>query len=389
MLVNGAATLFDIVAAFHNVDLLIIFATPLGDEMLDGDAAAKGEGGHGSARKPRLRNSQPRRPTMTDVASEARVSQTTVSLVLNHADGARLSHETRQRVMQAAARLGYQPAGRGAAPSASTAATIGFICDELSTDPWTAIGFDGVREKAWAHGLSVTVMATRGDADMEAAALKQMAAMPLAGLVYATINTRLVDAPNWASLAPVVLLNCHAAGFSSVVPGEVAGGHAATDVLIRAGHTRIGYINGEASMEAARHRLRGYRQALATADLPFDPELVREGNWQSLSGYEATRTLMALPSPPTAIFCANDMMAVGCYEALRERGLRIPDDVAVMGYDDREIAQHLHPPLTTVLLPHFEMGVIAAEWLIDNMSGSRTRPQQIKAECPIVTRKSV
>ena len=98
---------------------------------------------------------------------------------------------------------------------------------------------------------------------------------------------------------------------------------------------------------------------------------------------------MALASPPTAIFCANDMMAVGCYEALRERGLKIPDDVAVIGYDDREIAQHLHPPLTTVLLPHFEMGVIAAEWLIDAMSGSRARPQQIKAECPIVTRKSV
>ena len=141
------------------------------------------------------------------------------------------------------------------------------------------------------------------------------------------------------------------------MPGEVAGGHAATDVLIRAGHRRIGYVNGEASMEASRHRLRGYRQALATADLPFDPDLVREGNWQPLSGYEATRELMRLTAPPTAIFCANDLMAVGCYEALRELGLRIPDDVAVMGYDDREIAQHLHPPLTTVLLPHFEMGV--------------------------------
>jgi len=332
-----------------------------------------------------------RRPTMIDVAAEARVSQTTVSLVLNHADGARLSPETRQRVIKAAAKLGYQPVRRGGAPAASAATTIGFVCDELSTDPWTAIGLDGVREKAWSHGLTVTVMATRGDADMEAAALAQLAALPLAGLVYATINTRLIGAPAWASPAPLVLLNCHAAGgaFASVVPGEVAGGHAATDVLIRAGHRRIGYINGEASMEAARHRLRGYRQALATADLPFDPDLVREGNWEPLSGYEATRALMALAHPPTAIFCANDLMAVGCYEALRELGLRIPDDVAVMGYDDREIAQHLHPPLTTVLLPHFEMGSIAAEWLIDAAAGSPARPRQVKVECPIVMRKSV
>jgi LacI family transcriptional regulator len=327
---------------------------------------------------------------MIDVANEARVSQTTVSLVLNHADGARLSAETRQRVMKAAARLGYQPGRRIGAPTSASASSIGFVCDEISTDPWTAIGLDGVREKAWEHGLTVTVMVTRGDADMEAAALAQLAAQPLVGLIYATINTRLVDAPAACFRMPTVLLNCHLAqgALTSVVPGEVAGGHAATDVLIRAGHRRIGYINGEASMEASRHRLRGYRQALATADLPFDPELVREGNWQPLSGYEAARELMGLGTPPSAIFCANDLMAVGCYEALRELGLRIPQDLAVMGYDDREIAQHLHPPLSTVLLPHFEMGSIAAEILIDWAAGMASRPRQIKVECPIVRRQS-
>jgi LacI family transcriptional regulator len=358
--------------------------------MLEGEGADAEKRDAGGKPSPRRRKTSARRPTMIDVANEARVSQTTVSLVLNHADGARLSPKTRQRVIKAATKLGYQPVRRGGAP-ASAATTIGFVCDEISTDPWTAIGLDGVREKAWAHGLTVTVMATRGDADMEAAALAQFARLPIAGLVYATINTRLIEPPRWASAAPLVLLNCHAAGgtLASVVPGEVAGGHAATDVLIRAGHKRIGYVNGEGSMEAARCRLRGYRQALATADLPFDPELMREGNWQPLSGYEATRALMALGSPPTAIFCANDLMAVGCYEALRELGLGIPDDVAVMGYDDREIAQHLHPPLTTVLLPHFEMGAIAAEWLIDAVGGAEPRPRQVKVECPIVMRKSV
>jgi LacI family transcriptional regulator len=354
------------------------------------------QGAHGSGQREappkRARRAAPaRRPTMIDVANEARVSQTTVSLVLNHADGARLSTETRERVMKAAARLGYQQVRRGFAPSSAAAASIGFICDEISTDPWTAIGLDGVREKAWERGLTVMIMTTRGDADMESAALAQLAAQPLVGLIYATINTRLVDAPAALSRTPTVLLNCHAANgaLPSVVPGEVAGGHAATDVLIRAGHRRIGYVNGEASMEASRHRLRGYRQALATADLPFDADLVREGNWQPISGYEAARELMNLGSPPTAIFCANDLMAVGCYEALHELGLRIPHDVAVMGYDDREIAQHLHPPLTTVLLPHFEMGSIAAEILLDAASGSMSRPRQIKVECPIVRRGSV
>jgi LacI family transcriptional regulator, galactose operon repressor len=361
--------------------------------MREGDGAPVGA----DRRRPDGRRSHARRladarrPTMIDVANEARVSQTTVSLVLNHADGARLSQETRERVIRAAARLGYQPGRRVSPPAAASAASIGFVCDEISTDPWTAIGLDGVREKAWEHGLTVTVMVTRGDAEMEAAAFAQLAAQPLLGLVYATINTRLIDPPAALMRLQTVLLNCHAANGSltSVIPGEVAGGHAATDVLIRAGHRRIGYVNGEASMEASRHRLRGYRQALATADLPFDPDLAREGNWQPLSGYEATLALMALPSPPTAIFCANDLMAVGCYEALRELALQIPADVAVMGYDDREIAQHLHPPLSSVLLPHFEMGTIAAEILIDAAAGSAGRPRQIKVECPIVRRKSV
>ncbi len=361
--------------------------------MREGSGAPVGAGRRqaGDKRAFARRRAHERRPTMIDVANEARVSQTTVSLVLNHADGARLSQETRERVLKAAAKLGYHPGRRIEAPAAASAASIGFVCDEISTDPWTAIGFDGVREKAWEHGLTVTVMVTRGDAEMEAAALAQLAARPLLGLVYATINTRLVEPPAGLLRLPTVLLNCHAANGSatSVVPGEVAGGHAATDVLIRAGHRRIGYINGEASMEASRHRLRGYRQALATADLPFDPDLVFEGNWQPLSGYEGTLALMALPSSPTAIFCGNDLMAVGCYEALRELGLTIPKDVAVMGYDDREIAQHLHPPLSSVLLPHFEMGSIAAEILIDAAAGSARLPRQIKVECPIVRRKSV
>ncbi len=167
------------------------------------------------------------------------------------------------------------------------------------------------------------------------------------------------------------------------------GGHAATDFLLRAGHRRIGFINGEPRMDASRDRLKGYRQALATADLPIDPELLVAGNWQPASGYQRTLELMRLPIPPTAIFCANDLMAIGCYEALRELGLRIPDDVAVMGYDDREIAQHLHPPLTTVLLPHLEMGALAAEQLLDLSARSINRPRQIKVECPIVERSSV
>src|SRR6185312_3342088 len=122
---------------------------------------------------------------------------------------------------------------------------------------------------------------------------------------------------------PTVLLNCYVADRSlpSIVPAEVLGGRTATERLIRAGHRRIGLIEGEPWMDASRDRLKGYRQALASHEIPFDPVLVRPGNWEPSAGYEQTIVLMNLPQPPTAIFCANDLMALGCYEALKEMGL--------------------------------------------------------------------
>jgi len=328
---------------------------------------------------------------MTDVAMEAGVSQTTVSLVLNDAQGARLSESTRQRVLDAAGRLGYRLVKRGTAPSAAGAAAIGFVVNEISTDPWCAIAMDGAREKAWEHGLTISAAVTRGDAEMEQAVLAQLAGQPLLGLIYGTIHTRLVVPPPALYRIPSVLLNCYVADRSlpSIVPGEVAGGSTATRRLIRAGHRRIGFINGEAGLDACRDRLRGYRQALATADLPFDADLVRPGNWEPSAGYEQTHALLRLPDRPTAIFCANDMMALGCYEALRELGLRVPGDIAVIGYDDREVAQFMHPPLTTLLLPHFEMGTQAAEYIIDHALRPARRPVQLKIECPLVERSSV
>ena len=231
-------------------------------------------------------------------------------------------------------------------PTAASASALGFLCDELSTDPWTAIALDAVREKAWERGLTVSVMATRGDADMEAAALAQLAAQPLVGLIYATINTRLIDPP--ACALPLVLLNCHVADGSLPVRRSRRGrGRPRGDRLSyrrRSSPHRLHQRRGEhgGGAPSAARLQSGARHCRSC---PSTPTLVRDGNWQPLSGYEATRALMRLSSPPSAIFCANDLMALGCYEALRELGLRIPDEVAVMGYDDREIAQHLHPPL--------------------------------------------
>jgi LacI family transcriptional regulator len=339
---------------------------------------------------------------MTDVAKAAGVSQSTVSMVLNNMEGARLSATTRAKVMSVALELGYRLPRRAAQPAAALGAEaavprnlIGYLVDEISTSPHPVVSVDGARDSAWEHGCIVSVAVTRGNAEQEAAAIAALKAHPaLLGVVYSTIFTREAHLPAALQGVPVVLLNCHddQHKLPTIVPGEVAGGHAATEHLIAAGHERIGFINGERWMEAAQDRFKGYRRALATADLPFDATLVREGDWMAGSGYAATLELMALARPPSAIFAANDLMALGVLEALRQLGKAVPDDVAVIGYDDQEISRHTRPPLTTMVLPNYEMGRAAVEALLGLVAGdadARVRRPLIKIDCPLVERETV
>ena len=345
----------------------------------------------------------PRRPTMTDVAKAAGVSQSTVSMVLNQMSGARLSAATRSRVLGVAAALGYRLPRPGAVAAASADVharpqrhLIGYLVDEISTSPHPVVSVDGARDAAWEQGCVLQIGVTRGNPQQEAAVIAALLAQPaLLGVVYSTIFTRAVRLPDSLRGVPTVLLNCHddSTRAPTVVPGEVAGGHAATERLIVAGHQRIGFVNGEAWMEAAQDRFKGYRRALATADLPFDAALVRQGDWMSGTGFVATLSLMAEPRPPTAIFCANDLMALGALEALKQLGKRVPEDVALIGYDDQEISRHTHPPLTTMVLPNYEMGRAAVEALLalgsGSDSGTAVRRPLLKIDCPLVERETV
>ena len=328
---------------------------------------------------------------MMDVAARAGVSQATVSLVMNDSQGVRLSEATRKRVLGAARDLGYELVKRGPRQTTTDKTTIGFVVDELSADPWMALAFDGVREKAWEFGLTVHLGVTRGEPEMEDHVFGMMCQQPLLGLIYGTILTRRLTPVQALFDHPAVLLNCYdeARRLPSVLPADLLGGRTATERLMRAGHRRIGLITGQTGVEGASERLRGYRQALASKDIGFDPKLVYPGNWQPDSGYAGAKALMALATPPTAIFCANDMMAVGCLEALRELGLSIPGDVAVIGFDDREISQYTRPPLTTLILPHYDMGATATEILIDRANRMSARPEQLKVECHLIERQSV
>ncbi len=336
-----------------------------------------------------------RRVTMQDIARVAGCSQSTVSFVLNDNNSVKISDNTRDRVLRVANDLGYRQATLAGLERSRPRADdiIGFAIDKISTSPEGIVALDGVKQMARRMGALVLASETDNDPALEPRALQTFLNMDVRAIIYACIFTREVQLPELLAHAkiPIILLNCYEqpARYPSVVPGETAGGHRATNTLIASGHRRIGTITGEIFMEAAQDRLQGYRTALATADIPFAPELVAEGDWSPSAGYRETRSLMALDDPPTAIFCQNDRMAIGCYDALKEMGLRIPEDISVIGYDDAEIARHLSPPLTSLILPSREMGRWAIEQTLRDPDVGRQPPLLVKLECELVERASV
>lgn len=339
------------------------------------------------------------RVTMHDIARAAGCSQPTVSIVLNANDSVKISEQTKLKVLEAARNLGYQaPALSGLKVNQHSGSTplidgtIAFVIDNLAASPEGVNAFNGVMQAVKATGNVVLLAETQNDPVLEPKTLNLLLDQGVAAIIYACVFTRRIEIPDMLKRAkvPVYLLNCYSDDLSmpAVIPSEVSGGHTATNALIKAGHKRIGIIVGETYQEGATSRLAGYRNALASADLPFEEDLVVEGNWLPSSGYEATQKLMKLNDPPTAIFCQNDRMAVGCYEALKELGLSIPEDVSVIGYDDDELARHLSPPLTSMNMPDRALGRWVIEHLFHGPANQSMHPLT-KLECELVERESI
>ncbi len=333
-----------------------------------------------------------RSPTIGDVARLAGVSPTTVSFVLNDVDGRSISERTRERVRKAVRDLGYRPNVTAKLLRASRSHAIGFITDEIATTPHAGGIIVGAQDAAWENGKILTIVNTGRNRTIEESAVEMMLERRVEGIIYAAMFHRAVEPPEVFGEVPMVLLDCYSEDgrWASVVPDEVSGGRTATEVLLTKGHERVGFINLAPGVPAAAGRLEGYRQALEAGGLEFDASLVRHGDGSSSGGYRGALELMRAAKPPTAIFCGNDETAMGAYEALKELGLRIPGDVAVIGFDNQEIiAAQLRPPLSTVALPHYEMGRWAVKYLIEHAGSGETPPVRRALDCPYVGRESV
>ena len=333
-----------------------------------------------------------RASTMMDVARKAGVSQTTVSFVLNNVDTANIPDDTRSRVLQAIKDLNYLPNALAQGLRMQRSGIFGFITDEIAITPHAGKIFEGAQDLAWENGKILMLVNTKSNPEIEASAIDLILGQRVEGIIYATMRHRPVKLPSSLRDTPTVLLDCFVEDrqLPSVVPDEFGGGYAAVKYLLEKGHRRIGFVNHAEDSPAAIGRLEGYKSALNDRGIPFDPELVSYDASLHDFAYDCARQLLLNKNRPTAIFSFNDRTAMSVYDAIRNLNLKIPNDVAVVGFDNQEIiAAHLYPPLTTMELPHYQMGVWAVRKLVEILSGvEQILPDQHKIACPIIERAS-
>jgi len=334
----------------------------------------------------------PRRPTSADVATEAGVSRTTVSFVLNERADVKIPVETRQRVLNAAERLGYHTDAPARQLAAGRSRVIALVLrqspEQVAGDAVLAETLRGLAAAARSGGFRVMVepLATAGT---EATYTALLRARHADGLV---VSGPRVDDLSLAALLiegfPIVLQgNLPGVDVPSVDVDNVAGARGAVQHLLSLGHRRIACItNAPLVYTAAQERLEGYRQALFDAGLEAPDALVAEGAFDAPSGHAAMSQLLARVEFE-AVFVASDVVALGAISALREAGKRVPTDVSVVGFDDIPLAAYFDPPLTTVRLPAFELGHAAGRALLERIA-DRAIPARTLLSTELIVRSS-
>ncbi|WP_222131352.1 LacI family DNA-binding transcriptional regulator [Pseudonocardia sp. C8] len=330
------------------------------------------------------------RPTSKDVAKLAGVSHTAVSFVLNGRAEGNIAPATQERIRAAVEELGYRPDTLARGLRRRRTAMLGLVTDHIASSPFAGELLTGAMDTAWAAEHLVLTVDSAGDPEKEAAAVDGLLDRRVDGIVYAAMSPYRAVLPAGLRSTPTVLANCLPAhgDRAAVVPDDRAGGAAATRALLEAGHRRIAVVGGIDDIATAE-RLAGHRDALAAAGVAEGP--VRPGGGDLSDGYALARTLLDGPDRPTGITCYNDRVATGVLLAAARLGIRVPDELSVVGYDDQQIlAAHTTPPLTTVALPHRAMGETAVRLLLDALAaGTAPEPQLLRLPCTLVERDSV
>jgi LacI family transcriptional regulator len=332
------------------------------------------------------RVSRGRRPTLAAIAAEAGVSLPTVSKVVNGRPD--VAPGTRALVERLLGERKYQRPGlrRG-----RRAGLIDLIFNGLDS-PWAVEILRGVEDWCSSHTMGARVSAVRHGSARPASWTSALASHDTDGVILVTSELTMPQLrqvhDEGIPLVVVDPVNLPEPDLPSVGATNWAGGLAATDHLMSLGHRPIGAITGPADYLCSRARVDGYRSALERLGAQFDQALVRHGDFQHEGGFLRGGELLDLAEPPTAIFAGSDQQALGVYEAARQRGLRIPQDLSVVGFDDLPAARWVSPPLTTVRQPLADMGRVAAEMLGDLIQGVPLRSQRVELATELIVRES-
>jgi LacI family transcriptional regulator len=328
------------------------------------------------------------RVTMADVARQAGVSSMTVSRVIN--DKGDVSPATRQRVWAVIEQLGYRPSGIARGLVTQRTGTLGLVIPDIA-NPFFAGVARGVEHGAYAAGYNVFLCNTEEDPEREVAVLKSLEEKRVDGLVLC--SSRLDDGELRLAVGrytAVVLVNRRLEGEAvhSVLIDDRMGGRLATEHLLNTGHRAVGLLRGPEMSHSGRERAAGYRNSLARAGVPADPRWQRTCAPTVQGGQEAAHELLVSCPELTALFCYNDLVAVGALQACADLGYRVPRDRAIVGYDDIPLAPLVTPPLTTCRVPRFELGAEAVRLLLDEIEGVPDDGREIVLQPELIVRAS-
>ncbi len=325
--------------------------------------------------------------SIKDIARLAQVSHSTVSRALQNSS--LVNPETAGKIQRIARESGYRASAVARGLVTKRTLTIGLVVTTVA-DPFAAEVVSGIEQAANDLGYSVFLADSNADPEREKNIVRSFAERRVDGILVTSSRVGALYLPLLSEMmVPIVLVNNqHPGAFvHSVMIENVEGALAAANHLIELGHRRIAYLGDQFGYQSDTERFAGYRQALDHAGIAFLPQLVVHGTGKPEQAMQAMESLLALPSPPTAVCCYNDMSALGAMRTIRLHGLRIPEDISLVGFDDLFLASYTQPPLTTVRQPMRQMGILAMESLFKLMSGQGSAIR-VKVASELIIRES-
>jgi DNA-binding LacI/PurR family transcriptional regulator len=328
-----------------------------------------------------------KRTSIKDIARLANVSHSTVSRALHHSS--LVNAETAERIRRIAADSRYRPSAVARSLVMRRTNTLGVVVTSIA-DPFVAEVVGGIEETANVHGYSVILANSNGDAQREIDVVRSFEERRVDGIVVTSSRVGAAYAPLLAQIqVPVVLLNSQhpCQPVYAVMIANLDASRQAVRYLLELGHRRIAYVGDRFGRESDTERFSGYRATLDDAGIPFQPEFVMHGDGMPEGGAQAMDRLLGLPELPTAVFCYNDMTAIGALKSIRVHGLHVPGDISIVGFDDLYLAQYLEPPLTTMRQPKHEMGRMATDTVLQLLAGAEP-PRCVEVPGELIVRES-